>query len=42
MCHAARMRKKHPAGQIEKFSLKPVGHKAGLQIFSDPGRSFAP
>lgn len=31
-----------PAGRIEKFSPKPVGREAGLQIFRGPGRSFAP
>ena len=31
-----------PTGRIEKFSPKPVGRKAGLQIFRGPDRSFAP
>ena len=31
-----------PAGRIEKFSPKPVGREAGLQIFRGPCRSFAP
>lgn len=31
-----------PAGRIEKFSPKPAGREAGLQIFRGPVRSFAP
>lgn len=31
-----------PAGRIEKFSPKPAGREAALQIFRGPVRSFAP